>query len=58
MDMELASYFGLIGSGLALLALFMLTAMGILFVRLLDAIEGWCARVALRWSETKAIVPR
>jgi hypothetical protein len=57
MSIEVASNFGLIGSGLAIGAFFGLTVIGILFVRVLDGIEGYGARIAVRWNETNAIPP-
>jgi hypothetical protein len=42
MNVELASYVGLIGSGLAIATFFGLSLIGILFVRLLDSIERYC----------------
>jgi hypothetical protein len=53
MNIELASYLGLIGSGLAIAAFFGLTLIGILFVRMLDGIERYCALAAMRWNRTK-----
>ena len=54
MNMELASYLGLIGSGVAIVAFFVLTLIGIFFVRLLDGIEGYCTRAAMRWNKANA----
>jgi hypothetical protein len=54
MNIELASYLGLIGSGVAIAAFFVLTLVGIFFVRLLDAIEGYCTRAAMRWKKANA----
>ena len=45
MNIELASYLGLVGSGLTIAALFGLTLIGILFVRLLDGIERYCSAI-------------
>jgi hypothetical protein len=56
LNIEWASYVGLVGTGLSIAAFFGLTAVGILFVRLLDGIEGYCHRVGVRWNKTKAIV--
>jgi hypothetical protein len=56
MNVESASYLGLVGSGLSIAAFFGLTAMGILFVRLLDGIKGYCRHVEIRWKKTKALV--
>jgi hypothetical protein len=55
MNIELASYLGLMGSGVAIVAFFVLTLVGIFFVRLLDGIEGYCTRAAMRWKKTNAI---
>jgi hypothetical protein len=44
MNIELASYLSLIGSGVAIAAFIGMTFVGIIFVRLLDGIEGYCAR--------------
>jgi hypothetical protein len=55
MDLEQASFLGLIGSGLSVAAFFGLTLAGILFVWLLDLIEGHCARIAMRWRKAKVI---
>jgi hypothetical protein len=43
---ELASCLSLIGSGLAIAAVVGMTFVGIIFVRLLDGIEGFCVRQA------------
>jgi len=55
MNLEQASFLGLIGSGLSVAAFCALTLAGILFVWLLDLIERHCARIAMRWREAKAI---
>jgi hypothetical protein len=47
MNIELASYLSLIGSGLAIAAFIGMTFVGIIFVRLLDGIEAYCARRAV-----------
>jgi len=57
MNLELASYLSLVGSGLALAAFFGITVIGILFVRVLDGIEGYCMRVAVQWDKAKAVAP-
>jgi hypothetical protein len=54
MNTELASYLGLIGSGVAIAAFFVLTLVGIYFVRLLDGIEGYCTRAAMRCKKANA----
>ena len=54
MNMELASYLGLIGSGVAIVAFFVLTLIGIFFVRLLDGVEGHCTRAPMRWKKANA----
>ena len=46
MNMELASCLSLIGSGVAIAAFVGMTFVGIIFVRLLDGIECYCARRA------------
>ena len=55
MNVELASYLGLIGSGVAIAAFFVLTLVGFFFVRLLDGIEGYCTRAAIQWKKMNAI---
>ena len=45
MNIELASYLGLVGSGLTIAAVFGLALIGILFVRLLDGIEHYCSAI-------------
>ena len=50
MNIELASYLGLVGSGLTIAALFGLTLIGILFVRLLDGIEHYCSAIKHKGS--------
>jgi hypothetical protein len=50
-----AAYLGLVGSGVAIAAFFVLTLVGIFFVRLLDGIEGYCTHAATWWKKTNAI---
>jgi hypothetical protein len=45
---ELASYLGLVGPSIAIAAFSAFTLIGIFFVRLLDSIEGFCTRAAIR----------
>jgi hypothetical protein len=47
MNIELASFLSLIGSGVAIAAFVGMTLLGIIFVRLLDGIECYCARRAV-----------
>jgi hypothetical protein len=54
-NIELASYLGLIGPGITIAAFSALTLIGIFFVRLLDGVEGFCTRAAIRWNKTNAI---
>ena len=56
MNIEQASFFGLIGSGLSIAAFCGLTVVGILFVRVLDFIEGYFARVGMPWMQTGKVL--
>ena len=58
MNIEQASVLGLVGSGLSIAAFCSLTLVGILFVRVLDLIEGHCIRMAGRYGVAKAVVVR
>ena len=58
MNVEQASFLGLVGSGLSIAAFCGLTFVGILFVRVLDLIEGHFTRMAGRHSTARAVVVR
>jgi hypothetical protein len=58
MNIEQASFLGLVGSGLSIAAFCSLTLLGILFVRVLDFIEGHCIRMAGRYGTAQAVVVR
>ena len=58
MNIEQASFLGLVGSGLSIAAFCGLTAVGIVFVRVLDLIEGYFMRMAGRYGTAKAVVAR
>ena len=58
MNIEQASFLGLVGSGLSIAAFCSLTVVGILFVRLLDLIEGHFIRMSVRHGAAKAVVVR
>src|SRR5579862_3161067 len=57
MNLEQASFLGLIGSGLSIAAFCGFTLVGILFVQLLDTVEGHFKRFADRRSSGKAVLP-
>ncbi len=58
MNLDQASFLGLIGSGLSIAAFCGLTSIGILFVSLLDRIDGYCARVVVGRVAPKVVPPR
>jgi hypothetical protein len=57
MNAEQASFFGLIGSGLSIAAFCGLTLIGIMFVQVLDIVEGHFTRLAGRLATTDGVMP-